>query len=396
MNVFKTYVKLLPSYLSSIMMYGGIFIVLLIMTVNNYQSGLNGGAEDYLNFHTLTCVTDKDMSEESRALIKFIEDSPNITVVEVEEDKIQDSLYYRKIEYALKIDKGFGEALRNGITDGLLSAERIEESASAMFMETQLTSYLDGVRMYMKGGFDSVTASNEAANRLGEGIEVVAYQRENGWSGENKEVYFFFRFMPYILMMVILQALIPTFASFMNDDLRSRTLCSPINPVAYSVQVMAGAFLVCIGILTAMLAVGAAISGGSIFNSMLPYSVLQIFVFMLFSLALAVLLGILCSDSKKKAALAASMVSNVLGLGMSFLCGVFVSQSLLGEDILNIGKLFPAYWYVRANNMLYGAEGAVFNSGEIMICIGVQTLFAAAVFAVALAVSGVRKGRRAK
>lgn len=395
MNVFKTYLKVTPSFLPSLLLYVLIFIVLLIMTVNS-QSGLNGGAEDYLNFHTLASVIDKDGTEESRGLMKFIEDNPNITVVETDEDKIQDSLYYRKIEYALCINSGFGENLRSGNTEGILSAETVGESNSSMYMETQLSSYLDAVRLYMKGGFDSAKAGEMAGKRLAEGVETVSYQRENGWISENSGAYFFYNFMPYILLMMVLQALIPTFSGFMNEDLRSRTICSPISPVSYTMQMISGAFVVCMGILAAMYAAGAVISGGTIFNPTLPYSLLQLVVLMLFGLALAALLGVICSDSKKKAALIASMVSNVLGLGMSFLCGVFVSQSLLGEEILNVGRLLPAYWYVRANNMIYGADGAVFDSGEVMTCIGVQALFAAAVFAMALAASGLKKGKRAK
>lgn len=395
MNIFKTYLKAIPSYLSSLLLYVGIFIVLLVMTVNS-KGGINGGGEDYLNFHALVSVTDKDGTEESRALMNFIEDNPNITLVETEEDKIQDSLYYRKIEYALCINSGFGEGLRSGNTEGILSAETVGDSNYSMYMETQLSTYLDAVRLYIKGGFDSTEAGELANKRLAEGVETVSYQRENGWENENSTAYFFYNFMPYILLMMVLQALIPTFSSFMNEDLRSRTLCSPTSPVSYTVQMILGAFVVCIGILAAMYAAGAVISGGTIFSSTLPYSLLQLFVFMLFGLALAALLGVLCSDSKKKAALVASMASNVLGLGMSFLCGVFVSQSLLGEEILNVGKLLPAYWYVRANNMIYGADGAVFDSGEVMACIGVQALFAAAVFAVALVASGVKKGKRAK
>lgn len=395
MSVFKTYLKLIPSHISSLLLYSIIFIVLLLMTVNS-KGGINGGAEDFLNFHTLTSVTDKDNTEESRALMKFIENHPNITVVETEEDKIQDSLYYRKIEYALCINEGFGEGLRSGNTDGILSAETVGNSNYSMYMETQLSSYLDAARLYIKGGFESTEACEMAGKRLGEGVETVSYQRENGWDGEKSGAYFFYNFMPYILLMMIMQALIPTFSSFMNEDMRSRTLCSSISSVSYTAQVITGAFVVCMGILAAMYAAGAAISGGKIFNSTLPYSALQLFVFMLFGLALAALLGVICSDSKKKAAMVASMVSNVLGLGMSFLCGVFVSQSLLGEEILNFGKLFPAYWYVRANNIIYGADGAVFDSGEVMACIGIQALFATAVFAVTLVVSKVKKGRRTK
>lgn len=395
MNIFKTYLKLIPSYLSSLLLYGGIFVLLLTMTINS-KSGLNGGAEDYLNFHTLAAVIDKDDTEESRGLMKYIENNPNITVVETEEDQIQDSLYYRKIEYALFIDKGFGEGLRNGNSEGILSAETVENSNSAMFMEAEISAYLDAVRLYMKGGFSCAEASEMAEKRLAEGVETTSYQRENGWDSRKSGAYFFYNFMPYILLMMILQALIPTFSSFMNEDLRSRSLCSPTSPVSYTAQMILGSFVVGLGIMAVMYAAGTIISGGTIFDSAFAYSFLQLLVYMLFGLALAALLGIICSDSKKKAAMAASMVSNVLGLGMSFLCGIFVSQSLLGEEILNFGRLFPAYWYVRANNMIYGADGAVFDSGEVMMCIGIQALFATAVFAVALVASGIKKGKRTR
>lgn len=395
MNIFKTYLKLITSYLPSLWLYGGIFVLLLTMTINS-KSGLNGGAEDYLNFHTLAAVIDKDDTEESRGLMKFIENNPNITLVETEEDKIQDSLYYRKIEYALFIDKGFGEGLRSGNAENILSAEMVENSNSAMYMEARLSAYLDAVRLYMKGGFTCAEAGEMAAQGLAEGVETVSYQRENGWESENSGAYFFYNFMPYVLLAMILQALIPTFSSFMNEDLRSRSLCSPISPVSYTAQIIMGSFVIGLGIMAVMYAVGAAISGAAIFNSTFIYSFLQLLAYLLLCLALAALIGILCSESKKKAAMVASMVSNVLGLGMSFLCGVFVSQSLLGEDILNIGKLLPAYWYVKANNMIYGADGEVFNSGEVMMCIVIQALFAAAVFAVALTASGIKKGKRTR
>lgn len=394
MNVFKAYLKLIPAYLSSLIIYIVIFIVLLNMTINA-RSGLNGGG-DYLDFNTLAAVIDKDGSEESRAMVKFIEDNPNISVIEVDEDKIQDSLYNRKIEYALTINEGFGEKIAKGQTENILSAEKIEDTSSAMYMETQISSFLDSATMYIKGGFNASEAFKAAAEKSGDGVEIIRYQRENGWNSENSSAYFFFNFLPYILLMMIMPMLTPTFASFMNSDMRSRTLCSPINPVSYTTQIVLGAFLVCMSVLVILLGAGTVISGGGIFNETFVYSLLQMIIFTLFSLSVSVLVGILCSESKKTASLASSIVSNVLGLGMSFLCGVFVSQSLLGEEILNIGKLFPAYWYVRANNMLYGADGAVFDKSEVMMCIGIEALFAAAIFAVALLVSGIKKGKSSR
>ena len=76
-------------------------------------------------------------------------------------------------------------------------------------------------------------------------------------------------------------------------------------------------------------------------------------------------------------------ISNILGLGMSFLCGVFVPQELLTGGVLAVGRLFPAYWYTKANNMLFGMIGGVFSTKEYLICIGIEALFAVAFFAVA-------------
>ena len=69
---------------------------------------------------------------------------------------------------------------------------------------------------------------------------------------------------------------------------------------------------------------------------------------------------------------------------MSFLCGVFVPQSLLSGVVLNIGKFLPAYWYVRANNMLAGSNGEIFSSKEFMLCIGIELAFSVVLFCVTL------------
>lgn len=393
MNVFKAYIKLIPSFSPSILLYGVLFAFLLLMTVNSGDE-MSINASDFGDFSISAAVFDEDNSPESRALVKFIEESPNVTVVEVETEKLQDNLFYRRISYALTVNKGYGDGIRTGNTKGIMSSEVISNSTSAAFFNSMLNSYVSCVSLYLKGGYDTDTAVTEAAKQLEKGVNTKTYQRDNGWNDQNRSVFYFFNYMPYILLMMLLQILIPTFTAFMNDDLRSRTLCSPVNPVSYTIQVVTGSFMICIGVMTLLCGVGAIITGGKLIDYLLGYSFLQLFVFMLVSLAIAVLIGVIFSGSKKSTGYISSMFSNVLGLGMAFLCGVFVPQSLLGEEILNIGKFLPAYWYIRANNLIMGADSAVYNESEILSCIGVQALFAAAIFAVALLVSGLKKGRR--
>ena len=136
--------------------------------------------------------------------------------------------------------------------------------------------------------------------------------------------------------------------------------------------------------------------GGFLFNEHSFYSLLQMLVFMMFSLALSAFVGILGSESVKKANYITSMVSNVLGLGMAFLCGIFVSQSLLGENILMAAKFLPAYWYVKANNSIFGADGAVFDEEIIWSAIGIQALFALALLTGALLAAQIKRGKENK
>jgi ABC-2 type transport system permease protein len=76
---------------------------------------------------------------------------------------------------------------------------------------------------------------------------------------------------------------------------------------------------------------------------------------------------------------------NVIANGMSFICGVFVPQSILSRHVLDFGRFLPAYWYVKANDAISGLYRPTASSvrliyGDVLI----QLAFAAAIFAVTL------------
>ncbi len=396
--VFKAYLRLIPSYMGVAVMYMAMFAVLLGMTMMG-RSGLNGSAESIDGFVTLLAVNDKDNTEESRAFLDYLENSPNIKMTDIDfekENAVQDSLYYRKAEYVLTINKGFAEALGTGETENLLSSQVIAGSASEVFTESCIDAYISAARLYITGGYDTAEACREAARTLENGVEVTSFSGNNGWDNKNTGAYLFYNFIPYIMLMMILGILVPTFSSFLCEDVKARSFCAPVSPARYMMQIICGAFMVCLVSCVVLLAAGTVITGGTLFNEHSFYSLLQMLVFMLFSLALSAFVGILSSESVKKANYITSMVSNVLGLGMAFLCGIFVSQSLLGENILMAAKFLPAYWYVKANNSIFGADGAVFDEEIIWSAIGIQALFALALLAGALLAAQIKRGKENK
>ena len=67
------------------------------------------------------------------------------------------------------------------------------------------------------------------------------------------------------------------------------------------------------------------------------------------------------------------MISQIVGLGMAFMCGCFFPQSMLGEGVLTVAKVFPAYWYVKANDILCGRQMGTLK--DVRLCFAVEIGF---------------------
>ena len=76
-------------------------------------------------------------------------------------------------------------------------------------------------------------------------------------------------------------------------------------------------------------------------------------------------------------------LNQILGLGICFLCGVFVPMQYLSPSVVSAAKFLPVYYYVRANSLIFDEA---FSTHKFVVCIGVQLLFAAAFLACAIAV----------
>lgn len=396
--IFKSYLKLVPRYLPNVILYIAIFAALITMIIKG-SDNIGSGSGGFDGFSANAAVRDLDQTEESKALLSFLESAPNISLTDIDfsrENAIQDSLYHRKAEYILTIEKGFGESLSTDNTRDFLKSDVIEGSSSQMFVENEINSYMNAARLYIIAGEDSLSALTKAKANMENGVKITNYQQQAGWNEENKEVYLFYNYIPYIFIMMILGILVPTLTTFFNNEMRSRSLCSPVSPAAYTAQVIGGALVVALLVSGVLMLVGVPITGGKIFAQINGYAIIQAVIFMLFCVSVSGLVGVLCSSKKKAANYVTSIVSNIMGLGMAFMCGVFVKQSLLGDGVLNAAKLLPVYWYVRGNNMIFGGDGQVFDKEQVIICIVIELLFAVAVLAAALLAAAIKKGKRSE
>jgi len=132
---------------------------------------------------------------------------------------------------------------------------------------------------------------------------------------------------------------------------------------------------------------GVACYGGEMFSKTGLLAMLNSFIFMVVAVGITVLIaqfGIAGDD-------VCSMIGNTVSLGMAFLCGVFVPQDLLGEGVLKAASFLPAYWLVRANNMLFGLSDEGYSLGKYLSYLGIEALFAVVLFAAAAVVAKVKR-----
>ena len=93
-----------------------------------------------------------------------------------------------------------------------------------------------------------------------------------------------------------------------------------------------------------------------------------------------VTLGFLVSKFVKNQNSVTAMI-NVIGLGSSFLCGVFVPMEFLPDFVLKIAHVLPAYWFVKSNELIGNTE--IFTADvfkELGINVGVILLFTVAFY----------------
>lgn len=377
MQVFKAFMMVLRKRLGSVLLYVGIFIGICVMMTYSTDS-----VEGFKYSKLDISVTDLDDSPASHALADYISENHNVVELGNDKDKMIDMLFYREVDIILTINEGYSGSLENGITDDLLSIYCVPGDNNEIFFKSRMDSYHGALSACIAGGMDIDAAALRAAELAEAEIEVetVNFSENNAEFGE--DIQMFFQYLAYILIVTLIAGLCPTLLVMTQGGIRSRTSCSCISVTSHTIQLVSGALVTVMSIYLLLIGVAAVLFGSELFSEKGLLAMLNSFVYLIFSMMLTLFIAVLAPGRR-----GVDIIANTLSLGMSFLCGVFVPQSLLSGTVLAIGKFLPAYWYVKANNMIAGSDGAVFTYESYFICIAIELAFSAALFCVTLLIA---------
>ena len=379
MPVFKTNIRIVIQNLIAVLLYVGIFIGLAIIMANDAKS------TDDSTFKPTSIslgIVDRDGSITSKAIIDYLSEYHKVISLADDKELMQDELYYRNVEYILIIPAEFEVSLLGGI-DVSLDCIKIPNSNSGLYVDLQIEQLLRTLRSFLSAGYDVSPAMAKTKEVLASETNVsLSLDKETSVS--TPKYYYYYKFLPYILIALMIQTISTTLYVFNKPDIRKRNICSSESLKSRNFQLVLGSFVVSTCIYLLVTVVGFILYRNEISNSTtIPYYLLNSFIFLIVSISLGYFIGIIGHNLE-----AISAYGTILSLAFSFLGGVFVPLSVMSENVKSFSRFVPTYWYTKTNDLLMNlSEVSTKLRGEIFTGYFVQLCFALAIFCIALVFS---------
>ncbi|MBR1823302.1 MAG: ABC transporter permease [Ruminococcus sp.] len=385
MQVFKAFMKVLKKKMSYAIIYIGIFlgIVIPMATTQSNSGSVKEMFSEECKSSIALCIFDEDDSPESRAFSDYLGEKYTLKSLENDEEVLMNALYYFTVDRIITINKGFSDKLAKGEINGIIDSQHMHETTKNMLLDQDINSYFSAVSAYVEGGADTLSASRSAQDALMTDADVNAVSFKDDANDKNPDHFFsYFRILPYILTASIIGTLCPILMIMNKKEVRFRTNCSSLRPSSYTKQVFLGSALFVVGVWIIFM-IAAMIIYGGIFSGKAWLAVLNSFIYSMVAASIAVFLSTFITNVN-----IISFVNQIISLGMSFTCGVFVEQELLSKGILSAARFLPAYWYIKANMMLDGTE--VYSGTQFAQYLAIEAAFAAVIAILTLVVSKAR------
>lgn len=391
MTVFKGYLKGALRQRSVILLYLLIFLGLgTLMTMSMDESGSGQYEAEQIRM----AVIDRDHSALSEGLKAYLGQSQELVELEDKKEVLQEELYYGNIEYVLVIPEGFEAAFTeqtmndsaeteatsadgSAAADGLLEGTGRPGSTESYYAKELAEGYLSGAALYLKAGYTAEEAADAMAEQETTGVKAVYAEG----SSEMSRLAGTFQYLPYVLTALSCYVIGFVMLDYQRPEIRARLAVSAVS-FRKRLAMMLLAFLV-IGaaFYTVSMLLVAAMSKGALFtDGNLGYYALNTLTMVLVGLSIAFLVVHVAGTANGVNGLA-----NVIALGMSFLCGVFIPDSMLSGSVRRIARFLPVYWYEQ-NNQILGTHTELGQTLVNRLMTGYlrQLLFAAVVLVLAM------------
>lgn len=359
--------------------YFAIFLVLLIVFSQN------AGKERETVFQASEMnlvIQDEDAGVLSGALCEYLSRDNKVSG-EMDEALLSEMLFYGKTDYVLYIKDGFEEGFLAGDAKALLERQSIK--ANVAFLDQKIELFFRYVRAELAMG-KGIEEACKTVLSLSEKQTETAFREGGERSYETVAGYYYFTYLSYILPCVLIMILGPILHAFYKKDVKMRTDCGTVSVRRQNLRIIGGISLVALLFWGLLILIGVLLYWKDFTVDSFCFGAGNSFLLLLVSVAISSTVGIFVKGDD-----ALNGASNLISMGMAFLCGVFVPGELLPDYVHKVAEFLPVSWYMKNVKLLFEEGGIVENSDTFFKNGAVLLSFAAALFFVALAAAKKRK-----
>lgn len=362
MTVFKAFWKVVNKYKGTII---GYTVMLLIFGTLSMSS--NDVTDDFKSSKPDVIIIDNDKSVLSNNLVKYFNDNANILDIDLEEEKIDDALFYRDANYVIYIDEGYEDEVLNG-NNPLIKIKSSGDYSSSL-AEMLLERYLKTQRVLHDEFSDKNILVEKINNSLENSANVELATKIN--TSELTRLSRYYNFASYSIIAVVMFIICLVLSSFNEESVKKRTIVSSMNYKKYNKYIMLSSILYVLFVVILYTILGFIVFGNIMFSKRGLIYILNTFIFAIVALALSLLVSTLVNKKE-----AVSGIVNVVSLSQAFLCGAFIPVMWMPDSVLKLAHVLPAYYYINSNELLASLEVLGFsNLKPIFINMGVMILF---------------------
>lgn len=352
MTVFKTFWKIVNKYKGTII---GYTVLLLIFGTLSMSS--NDVTDDFKSSKPDVIIVDNDKSVLSNNLVKYFNDNANILDIDLEEEKIDDAIFYRDANYVIYIDEGYEDDVLNGNNPEINIKSSGDYSSS--LAEMLLKRYLKIQDVLHDEFSDKSILVNKINDSLKTNANVELATKIN--TTELTRLSRYYNFASYSIIAVVMFIICLVLSSFNEESVKKRTIISSMNYKKYNKCIMLSSILYVLFVVILYTILGFIVFGSIMFSKRGLIYILNTFIFAIVALALSLLVSTLVNKKE-----AVSGIVNVVALSQAFLCGAFIPVMWLPDGVLKLAHVFPAYYYINSNELLASLEVLSFSNLKLI------------------------------
>lgn len=350
MTVFKTILKILNKLKGMLILYT---VMLISITTINQKSGNN-----IINFEESKpdiLIVNKDESNDiTTNFVNYINKHSEIKDIDTnDEEKINDAIFYRDVNFVIYIPENFGNDLLNDKNPTLEYKSSGDEYSS--YSEMLVEKYMKMLLMYKDyyRGDELISKVNNVLE-----TETKVELKTTLDTSELSSITRYFNFLNYAFLAGCVYCISMILSSLKEENVRKRTIISSFNYKKYNrIVLLTNAIVIFVmWILYVILSV-ILFKDFMISSNGLAY-IANSFAFAICSLTIGFLIGNITQNKN-----AIGGIVNVVALGSSFLCGCFVPFEYMPEYAIKIAHIFPTYYFVLNNESIKTIE--IFNFENI-------------------------------